>query len=210
MLPPSDDITFIPASEFPGAGTAGSSHENPVHMNDATEVSTSGSHPVKDAETEDEAMILGHFSDTLQEMAASIVDLENGYFKTLHEVIIKTEKALHDVSRIDVHYISCVVTVMTAWQEAVQTATSHMEGVNTTTYLAHREDARRVTKEYMATVIQAHEERDAAHQEEQKRWREAIKANDFQDPVIRLLHVTRLATSSLPSKSTCPPTHRGP
>ena len=48
-------------------------------------------------------------------MAASIMDLENGYFRALHEVIIETEKALRDMSQIDAHYISHVVTVMTYW-----------------------------------------------------------------------------------------------
>ena len=38
---------------------------------------------------------------------------------------------------IDAHYISRMVTVMTSWQEAVQAAASHMEGVDTITYLAH-------------------------------------------------------------------------
>ena len=51
-------------------------------------------------------------------MAASIVDLEDGYFKALHEVIMETERALWDVSWIDAHYVSQVVTVMSAWQEA--------------------------------------------------------------------------------------------
>ena len=41
---------------------------------------------------------MGHFSDALREMAASIVDLEDGYFKALHEVIVETERALQDVS----------------------------------------------------------------------------------------------------------------
>ena len=36
---------------------------------------------------------------------------------------------------------SQVVTVMSSWQEVVQTAASHMEGVDTTIYLMHREDA---------------------------------------------------------------------
>ena len=82
---------------------------------------------------EDKAVVLSHFSDALSEMAASIIDLENGYFKALHEVIIKTEKALCDVSHIDAHYISSIVTVMTSWQDVVQAAASHMEGVDTTT-----------------------------------------------------------------------------
>ena len=63
---------------------------------------------------EDEATVLSHFSDALSEMATSIMDLENGYFKALHEVIIKTEKALCDVSHIDTHYVSHVVMVMTS------------------------------------------------------------------------------------------------
>ena len=87
---------------------------------------------------EDKAAVLSHFSDALSEMAASIMDLENGYFKALHEDIIKTERALFDVSRIDAHYVSHMVTVMTSWQEAVQAAASHMESVDTTTHLAHR------------------------------------------------------------------------
>ena len=90
-----------------------------------------------DTEIEDEAAVLSHFSDALSEMAASITYLENGYFKALHEVIIKTEKALHDMLRINTHYVSRMVTVMTSWQEAVQAATSHMGGIDTTTYLAH-------------------------------------------------------------------------
>ena len=130
---------------------------------------------MKDAETEDKAAILGHFSDALHEMAASIVDLEDGYFKALHEVIVETEKALRDVSCIDAHYVSRMVTVMTAWHEAVQTVTSHMEGVNTTIYLVRREDARRVTKEYMAMVIKAREEHDTTHMEEQEKRKQTIK-----------------------------------
>ena len=189
-LPPNDDITLISASEFLGGQTASSSHENPIHLSDTTDVSVSGSRPMKDAETEDEAVVLGHFSNALHEMAASIEGLEDGYFKALHEVIIETEKALHDVSHIDAHYVSHMVTVMNSWQEAVQTATNHMEGIDTTIYLAHREDAWKVMKEYVDAVIQARQECDAAHEEEQKIQKEAIKADDFEDPVVCLLHVT--------------------
>ena len=189
-LPPSDNIVMLLDSAFPTFGPAGSSRDNPVHLSDTTEVSASGSPPMKDTETEDEAVVLSHFSDALSEMAASIVGLENGYFKALYEVIIKTEKALHDVSRIDAHYVSRIVTVITSWQEAVQAATSHMEWVDTTTYLTRREDAWRATHEYVKEVIQAREEHDATHQEEQKKWIVAIKADDFEDPVVCLLHVT--------------------
>ena len=75
-LPPNDDTTLVSAAEFPGSQIAGSSQENPVHLSDATDASVSGSCPMKDVEMEDEAIILGHFSDALSEMAASIVGLE--------------------------------------------------------------------------------------------------------------------------------------
>ena len=136
---------------------------------------------------------MGHFSDALREMAASIVDLEDGYFKALHEVIMETEWALRDVSRIDAHYVSQVVMVMSSWQEAVQTAASHMEGVDTTIYLAHCEDVRKATQEYVAAVVKAREERDTAHAVEQGAWRQALKDDDHGDPVVRLLGVTRQA-----------------
>ena len=129
------------------------------------------------------------------------MDLENGYFKALHEVIIETEKALHDVSRIDAHYVSRMVTLMTSFQEAVQAAASHMEGIDTTTYLAHREDVHRVTHKYVKEVVQAHEERDTTHQEEQKKRMEAIQADDFEDPVVCLLHVTRKAARAQAEKA---------
>ena len=136
---------------------------------------------------------MGHFNDALREMAASIVDLEDGYFRALHKVIVETEQALRDVSRIDAHYVSQVVTVMASWQEAVQTAASHMEGVDTTIYLAHREDVRKVTREYVAAVVKAREERDAAHTVEEESWRQALKDDDHRDPVVHLLHVTQTA-----------------
>ena len=103
VLPPNDDVIFIPASEFLVAQGLGSSRDNPVHLSDAMEVSVPGSCRMKDTDTEDEAKLLGHFRDTLYKMAGSIMDLEDGYFKALHEVIIETEKALHDVSRINAH-----------------------------------------------------------------------------------------------------------
>ena len=192
---------MLPDSEFSSFGPAGSLRDNPVHLSDTTDVSALGSCPTKDTETEDKAAVLSHFSDALSEMAASIMGLEDGYFKALHEVIIETEKALRDVSRIDAHYVSRVVTVMTSWQEAVQAAASHMEGVDTTTYLARREDAWRVTHEYIKEVIRAHEERDAAHQEEQKKRITAIKADDFEDLLVCLLHITWKAAHAQAEKA---------
>ena len=124
-------------------------------------------------------------------MATSIVDLEDEYFKALHEVIVETERALWDVSQIDAHYVSQVVMVMSSWQEAVQTAASHMEGIDTTIYLARREDARKATQEYVAAVVKAREEHDAAHAVEQGAQRQALKDDDQRDPVVRLLDVTQ-------------------
>ena len=133
---------------------------------------------------------MGHFSDALREMATSIVDLEDGYFRALHEVIVETERALRDVSRINAHYVSQVVRVMSSWQEAVQTAASHMEGVDTTIYLAHCKDTRKVTREYVAAVVKAREEHDADHAVEEEARRQALKDDDHRDPVVRLLHIT--------------------
>ena len=154
---------MFPTATFPGDQTAGSSRDNPVHLSDANDMSTSGGCPGKDTDAEDDATMLGHFSDALREMANSIIGLEEGYFKALCEVIDETERALRDVSRIDAHYVSRVVTVMSSWQEAIQVAATHMEGVDLTTYLARLEDMRRATHEYVKAVVQAHEERDAAH-----------------------------------------------
>ena len=45
-------------------------------------------------------------------------------------------------------------------------------------------------REYVATVIKAHEERDATHAQETEVQKEAIKSGDPEDPVIRLLEAT--------------------
>ena len=146
--------------------------------------------PRKDDDFDNKAKLLGHFSNALREMAASIVDLENRYFGALHEVIMETEQALRDVSCIDAHYVSQVVTVMSSWQEAVQTAASHMEGIDTTIYLACREDAQKATREYVAAVVKAREEHNAAHTVEEGARKQALKDDDYGDPVVHLLHVT--------------------
>ena len=141
----------------------------------------------------DEVAMLGHFNNALSEMVESLMDLEDGYFKAFWEVIIETERALWDVSHIDAHYVSQVVTVMASWQKAVQTAVTHMENADLTIYLARREDMRRAMREYMAAVIKAHEEHDAAHADEAEVWKQAIKSSDPEDPVILLLDATRQA-----------------
>ena len=190
VAPVNVGITWVTSDKFPGDQRPGVSRDNPVHLSDATDASASGSRPRKDDDFDDETKLLGHFSDALREMVASIVDLEDGYFKALHKVIMETERALRDVSRINAHYVSQVVTVMSSWQEAVQTAASHMEGVDTTIYLARREDAQKATQEYVAAVMKAREERDAAHTVEQGAWRQALKDDNHRDPVVCLLHIT--------------------
>ena len=59
----------------------------------------------------------------------------------------------------------------------------------------------RVTHEYVKEVIQACEEHDATHKEEQKKHIEAIKTDDFEDPVVHLLHVTHKAAHAQAEKA---------
>ena len=81
--------TFVPRSEFPGT-QVGSSADNPIHLSDAlTEASHSGACP-QGVDPDHESNILGHYSDALNEMAQSIMDLEDSYFNALCEVIIET------------------------------------------------------------------------------------------------------------------------
>ena len=189
-LLPNDNTVFVPKSNFPSGPYGAGTRENPVNLSDATiEASQAATHP-EGAEPVDEAKMLGHFSDALSEMAESLMDLEDGYFKAPREVIIETERALRDISRIDAHYVSQVVTVMASWQEAVQTAVTHMENANLTIYLVHREDARRAMREYVAAVIKACEDRDATHGNETKVRKQVIKSGDPEDSVIRLLDAT--------------------
>ena len=190
MASVNEGITWVASDQFPSDQRLGTSHNNPVHLSDATDASAPGSRPRKDDDFDNEAKLLGHFSDALCEMAASIVDLEDGYFRALHEVIVETERALRDVSRINAHYVNQVVMVMASWQEVVQTAASHMEGIDTTIYLACHGDARKVTREYVAAVVKAREERDAAHVVEKESRRQALKDDNHRDPVVRLLHIT--------------------
>ena len=111
-LPPNDDTVFMSKSEFPGDPYGPGTQENPINLSDApTEASQTATRP-EGVEPIDEAAMLGHFSDALSEMAKSLMDLKGGYFKALREVIIEMERALWDVSHIDAHYVSQVVTVM--------------------------------------------------------------------------------------------------
>ena len=193
VLPPNDNTVFVPKADFPSGLYGAGTRENPVNLSDATtEASQTATRP-EGAQPVDAAALLGHFSDALSEMAASLMDLEDGYFKALWEVIIETERALWDISRIDAHYVSQVVTLMASWQEAVQTSVTHTENADLTIYLAHQEDAQRVMREYVAAVIKAREDRDAAHANEAEARKQAIKSGDPVDPVIHLLDATRRA-----------------
>ena len=60
-------------------------------------------------------------------------------------------------------------------------------------YLACHEDTRRVTKQYIDEVIKAREERDATHAMETEARKEAIKVDNHEDLVIRLLDVMHKA-----------------
>ena len=51
------------------------------------------------------------------------------------------------------------------------------------------QNVQKVTREYMAAVVKAREERDAAHMVEEEARRQALKDNDHGDPVVCLLHV---------------------
>ena len=193
VLPSNEDTVFVSTTEFPGAQHGLGTRENPVNLSDTpTEASHTRTHP-ESAESLDEPKLLGHFSDALSEMAESLMDLEDSYFKALCEVIVEMERALRDISRIDAHYVSQVVMVMASWQEAVQTAATHMENTDLTMYLTCREDAWRMMKEYVAVVIKARDERDAAHAKETEAWKQAIKTGHPEDPVVRLLEATHQA-----------------
>ena len=60
---------------------------------------------------------------------------------------------------------------------------------------------RRATHEYVKEVIQTHEECHATNKEEQKKRIEAIKADNFKDPVVCLLHVTCKAACAQAEKA---------
>ena len=141
VLPPNNDTMFVSKSEFPDGPYGPATRENPVNLSDTpTKASQTATRP-EGAEPVDEVAMLSHFSDALSEMAESLMDLEDVYFKALREVIIETERALWDVSRIDAHYVSQVVTVMASWQEVVQTTANHIENADLTIYLTRQEDA---------------------------------------------------------------------
>ena len=140
VLPTNDDTVFVPKLDFPSGPYGAGTRENPINLSDTTTEASQTATCPEGTEPVDEAAMLGHFSDALSEMAKSLMDLEDGYFKALQEVIIEMERALRDISRIDAHYVSQVVTVMASWQEAVQTTATHMENANLTIYLAHWED----------------------------------------------------------------------
>ena len=68
-----------------------------------------------------------------------------------------------------------------------------MENTDLTMYLACREDMWRAMREYVAMVIKACEDCNAAHTKETEARKEAIKTGDPEDPVIHLLETTHRA-----------------
>ena len=108
-LPPNDDTVFVSKLDFPSGPYGAGTRQNPVNLSDATTKASQTATCPEGVEPIDEAAMLGHFSDTLSEIAESLMDLEDGYFKALWKVIIETERALWDVSCIDAHYVSQVV-----------------------------------------------------------------------------------------------------
>ena len=71
-LPPNDDTTFMPTSEFPGSQYRLGTCDNPVNLSDApTEASHTATRP-ESTEPIDEVAMLGHFSNALSEMATSL------------------------------------------------------------------------------------------------------------------------------------------
>ena len=58
-------ISWVASNQFPSDQQPGASRDNPVHLSDATDTSASGSRPQKDDDFDNEAKLLGHFSDAL-------------------------------------------------------------------------------------------------------------------------------------------------
>ena len=82
-LPPNDNTVFVTKSEFPGGPYGAGTQENPVNLSDTpTMASHTATHP-EGMEPVDGVAMLGHFNDALSEMAESLMDLEEGYFKAL-------------------------------------------------------------------------------------------------------------------------------
>ena len=137
---PSGKLEYMPTDQgHPPPLTLAACHPEWDDYLDLTETVTEMAHRLMKEDRQEVAT--PPKASTLRKMATSIVDLEDGYFRALHEVIVETKRALWDVSHIDTHYVSQVVTVMSSWQEVVQTAASHMEGVDTTIYITRHEDA---------------------------------------------------------------------
>ena len=201
-LPPNNDTMFVPKSNFPSGPYGAGTQENPVKLSDATTEASQTAMRPEGTEPVNEVAMLGQFSDALSEMAESLMDLEDGYFKALREVIIETERALWDVSRVDAHYVSQVVTMMASWQEAVQTAATHMENADLTIYLTRWEDVRRAMREYVAAVIKARKDHDATHANQAEVQKQAIKSGDPEDPVIRLLDATHRVACAQAERTT--------
>ena len=145
-LPPNDNTVMLSSESLIAHPECAQMHHghsatDPVMLSDAPTDSSIPRDPHPDTrDNQDDAKILGHYCDALDEMVQSLMDLEDGYLKALREVIHHTERALCDILHIDSHYISHIITVMASWQEAVQATASHMETTDSALYFMHWED----------------------------------------------------------------------
>ena len=64
-VPVNVGISWVMSNQFPGDQLLGTSHDNPVHLSNATDASASGSYPQKDDHFDNETKPLGHFSNAL-------------------------------------------------------------------------------------------------------------------------------------------------
>ena len=76
----SGETVFVPKADFPSGPYGAGTRENPVNLSDTTTEASQTAMCPEGTEPVDEAAMLGHFSDALSEMAASLMDLEDGYF----------------------------------------------------------------------------------------------------------------------------------
>ena len=87
---------MMPQALFLGQSGSGSA-DNPVTLSDVPTEASPQDPGQEHLGAEDEAKILSHYCDTLDEMVQSIADLEGRYFLVLWEMIHETRKALPDV-----------------------------------------------------------------------------------------------------------------
>ena len=81
VLPPNDNTVFMPKADFPSGPYGAGTRENPVNLSDATTEASQTAMCPEGVEPIDKAVMLGHFSHALSEMATSLMDLEEAILK---------------------------------------------------------------------------------------------------------------------------------